>query len=209
MRKILLMFLVFCGFVLSANAQQKIISGTVTSSVPGEGALIGVSVSVKGTTTGINTDLNGKYSLAVPENATTLVFSYIGMKKQEVEIGNRSMIDVVLEPDVLGLDEVVVTAFGVSREKKAIGYSVQDVKNDVIKRTGNTDLAGAMQGKISGIDIKPSSGMPGASSQIVISGARSFTGNNTPLYVVDGMPIASTADIQSGTGGNFSQVGAV
>ncbi len=112
-----------------------------------------------------------------------------------------------MEPDVLGLDEVVVTAFGVSREKKAIGYSVQDVKNEVIKRTGNTDLAGAMQGKISGIDIKPSSGMPGASSQIVIRGARSFTGNNTPLYVVDGMPIASTADIQSGTNGNFSVVG--
>ena len=202
------MFLIFCGFVLSASAQQKIISGTVTSSVPGEGALIGVSVSVKGTTTGINTDLSGNYSLAVPENASTLVFSYIGMKKQEVEIGNRSRIDIVLEPDLLGLDEVVVTALGVSREKKAIGYSVQDVKNEVIKRTGNTDLAGAMQGKISGIDIKPSSGMPGASSQIVIRGARSFTGNNTPLYVVDGMPIASTADIQSGTGGNFSQVGA-
>jgi TonB-linked SusC/RagA family outer membrane protein len=208
MRKILLMFFIFCGFVLSASAQQKIISGTVTSSVPGEGALIGVSVSVKGTTTGINTDLSGNYSLAVPENASTLVFSYIGMKKQEVEIGSRSRIDVVLEPDLLGLDEVVVTAFGVSREKKAIGYSVQDVKNDVIKRTGNTDLAGAMQGKISGIDIKPSSGMPGASSQIVIRGARSFTGNNTPLYVVDGMPISSTADIQSGTGGNFSQAGA-
>ncbi len=208
MRKILLMFLVFCGFVLTASGQQKIISGTVTSSVPGEGALIGVSVSVKGTTTGINTDINGRYSLAVPENATTLVFSYIGMKKQEIEIGNRSLIDAIMEPDVLGLEEVVVTAFGVSREKKAVGYSVQDVKNEVIKRTGNTDLAGAMQGKISGIDIKPSSGMPGASSQIVIRGARSFTGNNTPLYVVDGMPIASTADIQSGTNGNFSQVGA-
>ncbi len=207
MRKILLMILVFCGFLHAVNGQQKIISGTVTSSVPGEGALIGVSVSVKGTTTGINTDINGRYSLAVPANANTLVFTYIGMKRQEVEIGSRSLIDVVLEPDVLGLEEVVVTAFGVSREKKAVGYSMQDVKNDVIKRAGNTDLAGAMQGKISGIDIKPSSGMPGASSQIVIRGARSFTGNNTPLYVVDGMPIASNADIQSGTNGNFSLAG--
>ncbi len=109
-----------------------------------------------------------------------------------------------MEADVLGLDEVVVTAFGISREKKALGYAVQDVKNDVIERTGNTDLAGAMQGKLSGIDIKPSSGMPGASSQITIRGARSFTGNNSPLYIVDGMPIASTADIQSGAGGDFS-----
>ncbi len=91
MRKILLMLLVFCWIVLPAIAQQRIISGTVTSSVAGEGVLIGVAVSVKGTTTGTNTDINGKYSLAVPQNATTLVFSYIGMKKQEVEIGNRSL----------------------------------------------------------------------------------------------------------------------
>jgi TonB-dependent SusC/RagA subfamily outer membrane receptor len=207
MRKTLLMLWVFCGFLLSAEAQQKTITGTVTSSVQGEGALPGVSVSVKGTTVGIITDINGKYTLAVPENATTLVFSYIGMKKQEVDIGDRTVINVILEPEIMGLDEVVVTAFGISREKKAVGYSVQDVKNDVIERTGNTDLAGAMQGKIAGIDIKPSSGMPGASSQIVIRGARSFTGDNTPLYVVDGMPITSTADIQSGTNGDFSLVG--
>jgi len=169
--------------------------------------MAGVSVSVKGTTTGVNTDVNGKYTLPVPEKATTLVFSYIGMKRQEVEIGTRSIIDIVMESDVKGLEEVVVTALGVSREKKAVGYSVQDVKNEVIKRAGNTDLAGAIQGKISGVEIKPSSGMPGASSQIVIRGARSFTGNNTPLYVVDGMPIASTADIQSGTNGDFSTAG--
>lgn len=207
MRKTLLMLWVFCGLLLSANAQQKTVTGTVTSSVQGEGALPGVSVSVKGTTVGIITDIDGKYTLAVPENATTLVFSYIGMKKQEVEIGDRTVINVILEPEIMGLDEVVVTAFGISKEKKAVGYAVQDVKNDVIERTGNTDLAVAMQGKIAGIDIKPSSGMPGASSQIVIRGARSFTGNNTPLYVVDGMPITSTADIQSGTNGDFSLVG--
>jgi TonB-linked SusC/RagA family outer membrane protein len=208
MRKLLLMFFAFCGFMLSVNAQQKVVSGTVTSSIEDEGAMPGVSVSVPGTTIGIVTDINGKYTLAVPENTTTLAFSYIGMKKQEIEIGDRSVIDVILEPDILGLDEVVVTALGISREKKALGYSVQDVKEDVIERTGNTDLAGAMQGKIAGIDIKPSSGMPGASSQIVIRGARSFTGNNTPLYIVDGMPIASTADIQSGSGGDFSTGGA-
>jgi TonB-linked SusC/RagA family outer membrane protein len=207
MRKILLMLLVFCGYWISLSAQQRTITGTVTSAVQGEGAMPGVSVSVKGTTVGITTDIDGKYSLAVPQNAETLVFSYIGMKKQEVLIGNQSVINVTLEPEVLGLDEVVVTAFGVSREKKAIGYSVQDVKNEAIQRAGNTDFAVAMQGKISGIDIKPSSGMPGASSQIVIRGARSFTGNNAPLYVVDGMPIASNADIQSGSGGSFSTAG--
>ena len=208
MRRVLLLFLIFYVLSLSISAQQRTISGTVTSSVQGEGSMPGVTVAVKGTAIGITTDVNGKYTVAVPQNATTLVFSYIGMKKQEVEIGTRSVIDILMEPEIMGLDEVVVTAFGVSREKKAVGYSVQDVKNDVIERTGNTDLAGAMQGKISGIDIKPSSGMPGASSQITIRGARSFTGNNTPLYVVDGMPISSTADIQSGTNGDFSTVGA-
>ncbi len=191
-----------------ANAQQRTISGTVTSSVPGEGAMIGVSVSAKGTTLGVVTDINGRYSLAVPENVTTLVFSYTGMKKQEVPIGGRSVIDILMEPEILGLEEVVVTALGVSREKKAVGYAVQDIRNDVIERTGNTDLAGAIQGKLAGIYVKPSSGMPGASSQVVIRGARSFTGNNTPLYVVDGMPITSTADIESGTNGDFSLVGA-
>ncbi len=207
MRKFLLPLMVFCGIMLSANAQQRTISGTVTSPDDGEGAMPGVSVSVKGTIIGITTDLNGKYTLVVPADATTLVFSYIGMKKQEVEIGGRSIIDIIMEPDIMGLNEVVVTAFGISREKKALGYAVQDIRSDMIDRTGNIDLAGAMQGKLAGIDIKPSSGMPGASSQIIIRGARSFTDNNTPLYIVDGMPIASTADMQAGAGGDFSVIG--
>lgn len=88
------MLLVFCGFLFSANAQQKIVSGTVTSSVEGEGVLPGVTVSVKGTTMGVTTDINGKYSLVVPDNAATLIFSYIGMKKQEVDIGNFSAIKI-------------------------------------------------------------------------------------------------------------------
>ena len=207
MRKLLLLFLLFCGVLLSAAAQQRTVTGTVVSSVEGDGPLPGVTVIVKGTTSGTIADVNGKFTIVVPQGGTTLVISYIGMKTREIEIAGRSEINVVLEPEFLNLGEVVVTALGISREKKALGYSVQDVKNDVIARTGNTDLAGAMQGKLAGIDIKPSSGMPGASSQIVIRGARSFTGNNTPLYVIDGMPISSTADIQSGAGGDFSLSG--
>jgi TonB-linked SusC/RagA family outer membrane protein len=207
MRKFFLFLLVFCGLGLAAGGQQKTITGTVTSSTEGEGAMPGVTIAVKGTTIGIVTDQNGKYTLSVPQNATTLVFSYVGMKTQEVEISGRSEINIVLESDLLSIDEVVVTALGISREKKALGYSVQDVKKDVIERTGNTDLAGAMQGKLAGIDIKPSSGMPGASSQIIIRGARSFTGNNTPLYVIDGMPVSSTSDIQTGADGDFSVAG--
>jgi len=206
MRKFLLLIFVFCGLLLSASAQQRAISGTVTGLEDGQ-PVIGATVQIKGTTIGITTDIDGKYTLVVPPEATTLVFSYVGLKMQEVEISGQNVIDVVMESELLGLSEVVVTALGISREKKALGYAVQGVKTEVIERTGNTDLAGAMQGKLSGIDIKPSSGMPGASSQITIRGARSFTGNNSPLYIIDGMPIASTADIQSGSGGDFSLVG--
>ena len=121
--------------------------------------------------------------------------SYIGMQTQEVVI--KPNLRVVLKADAQKLDEVVVTAMGISREKKALGYAVQDVKSDALTRAANTDLAGALQGKVSGIDITPSSGMPGASSKITIRGSRSFTGDNTPLYVIDGMPIASTADVST------------
>ena len=106
-------------------------------------------------------------------------------------------VNVTLMSDTQNLDEVVVTAMGISREKKALGYAVQDVKADELTKGANSNLAGALRGKVSCLEIKPSSGMPGASSQITIRGARSFTGDNSPLYVVDGMPIASAADIDT------------
>jgi len=173
------------------QAQTVQITGTVTSADDGM-PVPGASVQVKGTTIGVATNADGQYSLSVPQTATTLVFSFLGYQTQEAVISGRTVINVVLESDALSLEEIVVTALGIRREKKAVGYAVQAVNDEEIARTGNTDLLGAMQGKLSGIDIKPSSGMPGASSQIVIRGARSFTGNNTPLYVVDGMPISST-----------------
>jgi len=206
--KKLLLFITVCVLLAgyTVQGQTVVITGTVTSSVEGEGPIPGAAVVVKGTTVGTLTDANGKFSLAVPVKANTLVFSFIGMKNVEVQISGRNVIDVVMEPDIVGLNEVVVTALGISREKKALGYAVQDVQKDVIARAANPDLAGALQGKLAGVDIKPSSGMPGASSQIVIRGARSFTGNNTPLYIVDGMPIASTADFSTGDGVTGSDI---
>ena len=203
MKKLLLFFglLVFTG-ASALFAQVRVITGTVTSSAEGEGAIPGVTIQVKGTTIGALSDVSGRYAINVPTNATTLVFSYIGMKTQEVEIGNRSEINVVLESDLVGLDEVVVTAMGVSRERKSLGYSVQDVSSDDIVRSGNTNFAVALQGKVAGLDITPTSGMPGASSSIIIRGARSFSQNNQPLYVVDGQPI------QGGGGGGETTSGA-
>ena len=194
MRRIFLFFSVFFGLLLSANAQQKAVSGTVTSSVQGEGTMPGVSVSVKGTTTGITTDINGKYIITVPVNATTLVFSYIGMKRQEVQIGNRTLIDVILEPDILGLDEVVVTAIGISRQKKSLGYAVQDVSGDKINNAKTGNLLSAITGKVAGVNITSSAGAAGAASFITVRGQNSITGNNQPLFVVDGVPIDNSMD---------------
>ncbi|MDC2810410.1 SusC/RagA family TonB-linked outer membrane protein [Bacteroides ovatus] len=192
-----LMLLLACLFVGIGlvTAQTQKVTGVVISEEDGQ-PVVGASVLVKGTTLGTITDVDGNFNLSnVPSSAKTLQISYIGMQTQEVVI--KPNLRVVLKADAQKLDEIVVTAMGISREKKALGYAVQDVKSDALTRAANTDLAGALQGKVSGIDITPSSGMPGASSKITIRGSRSFTGDNTPLYVIDGMPIASTADVST------------
>ncbi|HEX2975885.1 MAG TPA: SusC/RagA family TonB-linked outer membrane protein [Bacteroidales bacterium] len=168
--------------------QTNLITGTVTSGVEGEGPIPGVAVSAKGTTVGALTDLNGKYSLQVPQNVTTLVFSYIGMKKQEVEIGGRSVIDVVLEPDITGLDEVVVTALGISREKKSLGYATQQIGGEAVSKIQTNNFVNSLSGKISGVNIRQNNNM-GGSTNVIIRGAKSLTGSNQALFVVDGVPI--------------------
>ena len=134
------------------------------------------------------------------------MISFIGLESQEVKI--QPVVKVILRSDSEQLDEVVVTAMGISREKKALAYAVQDVKGEELTQAASTSLSSALQGKVSGVDITPSSGMPGASSQIVIRGVRSFTGDNTPLYVVDGMPISSASDIDTDSRNTGSVAGA-
>jgi TonB-linked SusC/RagA family outer membrane protein len=192
MKKLLLLFVLFV-FVGGSTllAQTKVITGTVTSAAEGEGAIPGVTVQVKGTTIGTNTDLNGKYTISVPQNATTLVFSYIGMKKQEVVITGRSVVDIVMTADLLGLDEVVVTALGISRERKALGYSVSDVKTDEIEKSKTVNLVNSLSGKVAGVRISNSTGAVGASTFVEIRGSASLTRNNQPLMVVDGVPMIS------------------
>jgi TonB-linked SusC/RagA family outer membrane protein len=192
MKKLFLLIVLsvfMCGFTLLA--QTKTITGTVTSSAEGEGAIPGVSVSVRGTTIGALTGLDGKYTLNVPQNAAVLVFSYIGMKRQEIEIGTRSVIDVSMEPDILGLDEVVVTALGISREKKALGYTVSDVKSDEINKSKTINPINSLSGKVAGVRINNSTGAVGASTFVEIRGSASLTRNNQPLYIIDGVPMIS------------------
>ncbi|MBO7510375.1 MAG: SusC/RagA family TonB-linked outer membrane protein [Bacteroidales bacterium] len=199
--KFLLPILLFTfGWCLSAQAAP--VKGKVTTA-DGE-PVVGAYVLVKGEASGVLTDLDGIFEIdAAPQNV--LVVAFMGMQTQEVAA--TPGVTVVLEPDSKFLDEVVVTAMGISREKNALGYATQVVQSDELTQGAATDLAGAMSGKLSGLQITPSSGMPGASTQITIRGARSFTGDNTPLYVVDGMPVASTASLStddSVTGADYS-----
>ena len=115
-----------------------------------------------------------------------------------VEANAQNGVVIRMQSDAQNLDEIVVTALGMKRERRALGYAVQDVKGDDLVKAGNSSVSTALQGKLSGVEIKPSSGMPGASAQITIRGARSFSGNNQPLFVVGGMPISSTSDFSTG-----------
>ena len=173
------LFLFFVLFVLAGAstlwAQTKVITGTVTSATEGEGTIPSVSVFVKGTTVATSTDANGKFSLNVPENATTLVFSFIGMKQQEVEIGGRSVVDCVMESDVVDLNEVVVTALGIKREKREITYQTQKVDNAELAVAQPTRAGSALAGKVAGLQINVQDNGVNPSTQIILRGLRSIS----------------------------------
>jgi len=184
-------FTLFLAFIFIGMqvifAQEREISGTVTSSDDGQ-PIPGVQVVVKGTSTGTVTDLDGKYAIKVPESATTLVYRFVGMTPQEIEIGTQSVINVSMEPDVLNLEGVVVTALGISREKKSLGYATQELGGDEINQVKTDNFINTLSGKAAGVQIK-STGNLGGSSNILIRGSSSITGNNQALIVVDGVPI--------------------
>ena len=195
MEKRLFMFLAGLFLSIGIAVAQTQVTGTVVSGEDGE-PIVGASVKVSGTKTGTITDVDGKFALNVPEG-TKLVVTYLGMLPKTVNASVSGAMKIKLDPDNKVLDEVVVTAMGITREKKALGYASQVLDAKDLNTSGTSSLASAMQGKLTGVDIRTSSGAPGASAQIVIRGARSFDGNNTPLYVVDGMPISSTPDFDT------------
>jgi hypothetical protein len=173
MKKLLLLIVlsVFIGGS-ALFAQTIVITGTVTSSVEGEGTIPGVSVFVQGTTIGANTDVNGKYTLSVPQNATTLVFTYIGMKRVELAIAGQTVINVTMEPDLLGLNEVVVTALGITREKKSLGYATQSVTGDAVSTVKTNNFVNSLSGKVAGVSIRTNGNM-GGSTNVIIRGSKS------------------------------------
>ncbi len=202
MKKFLLVCFSFVFALSTAMAQDRSVSGRVTSPEDGS-ALPGVNVVLKGTTNGTVTDVDGNYKLSVPASGGTLVFSFIGYQTQELEIGDRTVIDSQLGSDVKQLSEVVVTAQGIAREKKALGYSVSSVGQDQIAARPVNDIGRVLMGKIPGVVINPTGGSSGAGSSINIRGYSSITGSTQPLWVVDGVPFNTSTNNTSGfdTGG--------
>ena len=173
-----------------AFAQQKTITGKVTdvngSSVPG------VSVILKGTTTGVTTSNDGKYSLTSSSDIKILIFSFVGMRTQEVAIGNKTVIDVVLTDEITGVEEVVVTALGIKKSNKSLGYSTANVKADQLSVNRTSNVMNALTGKIAGVSISSLGTGPAGTSKIRIRGQSSISGQNSPLIVVNGVPIDNT-----------------
>ncbi|HAL64662.1 MAG TPA: SusC/RagA family TonB-linked outer membrane protein [Bacteroidales bacterium] len=203
MRKIsfLLAFLALLG--LQVHGQRQV-TGTVTHAEDGS-SIPGVSVLVKGTQVGTVTDINGKYSINVPPDGKVLQFSFVGMQTVEVTIGNQTVIDVQMQPTVSALEGVIVTALGISREKKSLGYAVQDVSGDEITQARQLNAINSLSGRVAGLQITTGSGNMAGSSRVLIRGVNSISGNNNPLYVIDGIPIDNsdfnTVNTARGAGG--------
>jgi TonB-linked SusC/RagA family outer membrane protein len=194
MKKLFLLLVLFlCTSAAVLMAQQtRTITGTVTSAVEGEGPIPGVSVSVPGTTLGVFTDANGHFSLNIPQNAKTLVFSFIGMKTQEVPITADGKFDVLMEQDLLNLDEVIVTGVAAGTPKKKMAVSVERVDADKLMEVPSGSASSALQGKVSGVTIINSTGEPGSQATILVRGATQITGSQAPLIVLDGAIMEGT-----------------
>ncbi len=186
MKRILLLSISFL-FVLGTAWAQRTVSGRVTSDADGSG-VPGVNVILKGTTTGTTSDIDGNYRLSVPDEGGTLVFTFIGLATQEVEIGARSVVDVEMSEDVETLSEVVVTALGFSKEKKALGYGVTTVGDEALANRQEADVARLLRGQATGVNIVQTSGLSGSGTSVIIRGYSTITGSNQPLFVVDGIP---------------------
>lgn len=192
------------------QAQTVRITGTITSSEDGM-PLPGVSVIVKGTTIGGATDANGKYEINAPADAQALTFSFVGFKVQEVAIAGRAIIDVVLLSESVEMQEVVVTALGITREKKALGYAVQDVKGDELAKVRTQNVVSSLTGRVAGVQITTATGQMGGGAKINVRGNTSLTKNNQPLFVIDGIPLDNSDYSYGATGaggydyGNLAQ----
>ncbi|MEI7895452.1 MAG: SusC/RagA family TonB-linked outer membrane protein [bacterium] len=203
-------FTIFLALMLFMGLQvafaQRTITGKVTSSDDGAG-IPGATVLVKGTAVGAITDVDGKFSLAVPKDKEVLLVSYVGMVTQEVQLGQDNVVNVVLQTSVQELEGVVVTALGIPREKKSLGYATQEVKGDQLNVTKTDNFVNSLSGRVAGVQVKTTTNM-GGSTNVLLRGSKSLTGNNQALFVIDGVPVSndntnSANQAQAGTGYDY------
>ncbi len=180
------LFLLICG----STWAQTMITGRVLSS-DGE-ALPGVNIIEKGTTNGTISDIDGNYKLQVSSSGATLVFSFIGYEAIEMDSNGKSVVDAVLQSKTTELNDVVVTALGMKREKKTLGYSMQEINTKDFSEVRSENIANMLQGKVAGVNISQSSSGTGGSTRVIMRGLSSLSGNNQPLWVVDGIPVDNT-----------------
>lgn len=169
--------------------------------------MIGVTVAVKGSTTRAVTDIDGNYQLQTSETAPVLQFSYLGYKTKEVKASGKDAITTTMDVDSKALDEVVVTALGIKRDKKMLGYSVQDIKSDALNTTGDPSVVGALSGKVAGLQMNTASTGLGGSTKITIRGNSSLTDNNQPLWIVDGVPFSDNNTSNASAYGGYDRGG--
>lgn len=186
------LLLFFVTIVSGTYAQQRVVTGTVTD--PNDEPLPGVTVVVDGTTIGTVTDGDGNYSLSIPADTETLLFTYVGMRTQEISIDGRTAIQVQMEEDAIGIEEVVAIGYGVVRKRDLTG-SVSSVDAEEIARTSSSNAIQALQAQVPGLDIQQSSGQAGAGVNLTLRGNRSISASNSPLILVDGIEYGSTLDI--------------
>lgn len=188
MKKYLLLLLVWCACIAGAFSQDRMISGTVTSADDNQ-PLPGVSVYIKGTTTGSVTDLDGKYRLTGVPPASVLVFRFVGYELTEITLGDKSVIDVQMAVSAKELEGVIVTALGIKREEREIGYTTQKIDVEVVTRSGAQNIVNAISGRAAGVQISQADGVEGGSTRITIRGNNNISANNQPLFVIDDVPV--------------------
>ena len=186
------------SFDNNETPQAFTVTGKVTS-VTDNGALPGVSIVVKGTSKGTISNSEGSYSIEIPGNDAILSFSFIGFQTTEVPVNGRRVVDIELTENVKALDEVVVTALGITRKEKSLGYSVGKVEGNELSRVTQVNAINSLAGKVSGVQIN-STGGAGSSVSMIIRGATSLSNDNQPLFVIDGVPIVNTLNNISGFG---------
>ncbi|MDN4166694.1 TonB-dependent receptor [Cytophagales bacterium LB-30] len=187
-KSILIITLLFSGLI--AWSQERVVSGTVTAATSGE-TLPGVSILIKGTTQGVTSDIDGSYKISVPSDGATLVYSFVGFLSEEVEVGNRSVIDMTLVEDIQQLDEIIVVGYGVQKKSVATA-SLAKVDGEKLKGFAAPQVEQMLQGQVAGVIFKSASGQPGSATNILIRGIGT-NGNNSPLVILDGLVVSDGA----------------